>query len=766
MAEDTKDLKLQLSVVLDKFQSGLLKGEKAVSKFADHVGKAMAKSNVATSLFGKGGASAVGGFVSGAVKALTGFLSIGISIFGKLLSVVTSIFGKILSAVMSVLTTIGAALLALPGKVLGALGAVTKMLGVLGAAVGGAYAGLFALVNSAASAGDAIAKLSKRTGLSVKMLSEFQHIASLEDASLDDMQMAVKGLGVAVEGATRGLKENIDSFKRLGVEYEDSNGKLRNVEEVFWDVMFALQKVENPMLRAGLAQKLLGRSAQNLLPILSLTRKELEAERREAHAFGVVIGDEVAAKSERFKDALTRISQAWRGLRFALGAPLFDFFSEGMERSAQSIAKFSPRLREFTERALVPWLERTRIKVSAFAEKHIIPAIDKLWDYLNKFYDWLVTRDWAKSLKGLKNLPAEIGAQFFEQTKDGIKLGPITQIIINAFKIAVDYIQEMFERLWAKFGADAMAAVQGMFSRMASAARRAAEDILAKSYNEELAKKWKRLGDDAFARATERKLGLGNKALETPWANLSEQQRAAFGSALAAKGGYAVQAAPTLAAEAEAAALRKSADMLAGLAGAAGKGGDSAEALAAELDTVTQSHQKYRTEVLDEMPGLIKQITTDIGAAVGRAFPAAAPATGAAAPATGATAAAGFFARGAAIGIDQIIADAAARAAKLERFAGNAPEYAGKFLGQANEWKLFADQARNALQQITQEVQAGTKPLSALGVLQMRAEAERGRLKEQVDVSMHFELDQGKLLKVISTEIKRQGARRTGVSVA
>jgi len=60
----------------------------------------------------------------------------------------------------------------------------------------------------------------------------------------------------------------LDYFKELGVEVTDSNGELRDANDVFNDTVEALGKMENTTRRDAVAMALMGKSATNLNPLI------------------------------------------------------------------------------------------------------------------------------------------------------------------------------------------------------------------------------------------------------------------------------------------------------------------------------------------------------------------------------------------------------------------------------------------------------------------------------------------------------------------
>ena len=230
------------------------------------------------------------------------------------------------------------------GKILG-----TALL-ALGAA---AAAGLGVLVKQSIDAADALGKMQKKTGVSTESLSVLKHAAELSGASMEQVVTALSRLAKNAFEAASGNKEAQESFRQLGVEVTDAEGRLRSTEAIFLDVVEAVGKIENPTARAALAQKTLGKSAAELLPLLqSLAKGGFEATRKEAEALGLVISGKTAQAAEQFNDNLQRLGMAGRGVANIIAA------------------EAAPALANFTD-ALVDWVKQSRA-VPQIAEGIII----------------------------------------------------------------------------------------------------------------------------------------------------------------------------------------------------------------------------------------------------------------------------------------------------------------------------------------------------------------------------------------------------------
>ena len=389
----------------------------------------------------------LGGVVSSAANILQGLVGIVANVVGGMLNA----FGALLKGVASIF-----------GKVLGAgfriLGKLPKILLLVGGAAAGANAALFAFVNGVARAGDEIAKMSVRTGLSIGFLSEMRHVLELNDAEMGDLQKAVRGVGMALEGATRGAGEYIEIFQRLGVSVRDSRGQLKSSEQLFVEIADALKRVENPALRAGMAQRIFGKAAANLLPTIMSATAGIAEMREESRRMGLTWDREASRAAVDFRDNLTRVQNAFRGLRETFLKPFLRPFGESLRALSGWLASHKDRVKE--------WGESASAAFEDYAGR-ARDAIKGLWDYLS-------TRDWKATWQGLLDVPKQLLGML-----PGVAaaFADIGKTIVAAFKVAVAGIRILFQKLWDDVGKDFRASIARMLAGVAGSLSRQASEM-------------------------------------------------------------------------------------------------------------------------------------------------------------------------------------------------------------------------------------------------------------------------------------------------
>lgn len=177
-----------------------------------------------------------------------------------------------------------------------ALGAITAAV----AAAAKAVKELHQMTLDAAAEVDELVTQSMVTGISTRTLQELQYASQFIDVSVDTITGSMTKLTSAMAKANDGNEATAQAFRDLGVSITDSvTGELLSAEEVFYQVIDALGQIENPTERDAAAMELLGKSAQDLNPLIIAGSSALQDFAKEAEAAGYVLSeDQVAALGE------------------------------------------------------------------------------------------------------------------------------------------------------------------------------------------------------------------------------------------------------------------------------------------------------------------------------------------------------------------------------------------------------------------------------------------------------------------------------------
>lgn len=224
--------------------------------------------------------------------------------------------------------------------------AAAKALLEVGKAAANATKEGFELSKEAGKYADDIATLSTQTGVAQSSLQQWTYASNFVDTSVDSIASSMTKLTQTMGNALNGSSEASDKFATLGVSITDVHGRLRSTEDVFWDAIDALGKIENPAERDAAAIALFGESAQKLNPLIEAGREGFEALNAEAERLGTVFSDDEIATMGSFDDAMQRNSQAVTGLKNAIGLALIPAFQPLVNRATEAMGRVNHAIRD------------------------------------------------------------------------------------------------------------------------------------------------------------------------------------------------------------------------------------------------------------------------------------------------------------------------------------------------------------------------------------------------------------------------------------
>ncbi|MCM8900621.1 hypothetical protein KVG29_05180 [Caldicoprobacter algeriensis] len=224
--------------------------------------------------------------------------------------------------------------------VAGAVNLAEKGLKVYTGTVIAAGTALSGLTVKAAAAADDINTLAAQTGLSTEQIQKFQYASDLIDVPLETLTGSLSRLTRNMANARDGNEKLQAAFAKLGVPITDANGKLRDNEAVFNDVIAALGKVENATERDALAMQIFGRSAQELNPLILGGAETLKKLGDEATKAGLILSQQALDNLNAFNDSMG-ILRANAG---QAGNVLAGVFAGGLKQTTDLIGTMIPQI--------------------------------------------------------------------------------------------------------------------------------------------------------------------------------------------------------------------------------------------------------------------------------------------------------------------------------------------------------------------------------------------------------------------------------------
>ena len=229
-------------------------------------------------------------------------------------------------------------------------GNAMKPISAAGAAV---TAGLGAMAVKAGMSADDLNTLSKVTGIGTKDLQKYSAAADLVDVSVEALAKSNQKLKQNMYNASQGSKSQQKAFDALGVSVTDSNGNLRDSDEVFQDVITALGKVENETERDALAMKLMGKSATELNPLIADQGETYKQVSDTLKRYNLdYIDQETLDKANQFNDSIDTMKAIGTVAFQTVGAQLAGYLAPALEKIVDLFGRFASWLGNLSPQVL------------------------------------------------------------------------------------------------------------------------------------------------------------------------------------------------------------------------------------------------------------------------------------------------------------------------------------------------------------------------------------------------------------------------------
>ena len=280
---------------------------------------------------------------------------------------------------------------------------------------------------AAASFADEILTLSAQTGISTQKLQEYSYASELIDVSVDTltstMRRNIKAMGEARDGSA----SYASAYERLGITVTNADGSLRSSEEVYWEVVDALGQMENETERDAIAMDILGKSAQDLNPLILAGSDAMKQFGEEAEVAGYVMSDETLAAAGALDDALQRLAVSGDALGNTVGAQLAPGF-EALTSAGVDALQFATNFLQENQ-AIVPVLTTVTVGVGAYATAVAgLAIVQKIKTYLAGFNATLLANPYVLAAAAVATLTAAV-VQYAASLKD---LPEETQTLIDS----------------------------------------------------------------------------------------------------------------------------------------------------------------------------------------------------------------------------------------------------------------------------------------------------------------------------------------------
>lgn len=167
--------------------------------------------------------------------------------------------------------------------------------------------GLTLLAVKTGAYADKMLDLEEITGLSVKNLQKMEFIAAEAGVSFEGFVGVISKFQSRLPGIIEGTGRAAETMAALGVNVNDSQGNLKDMNDLFPEMIKALQGVDDITARNAMAMQLFGRSMADLAPILGMTADDFDRIGNEAADMGVIMDRDALLAANDFRVSLEKL---------------------------------------------------------------------------------------------------------------------------------------------------------------------------------------------------------------------------------------------------------------------------------------------------------------------------------------------------------------------------------------------------------------------------------------------------------------------------
>lgn len=189
---------------------------------------------------------------------------------------------------------------------------------------------------------DDLATTAAQIGVSTTTLQEWSYAADLVDVSVETLQGSFNKLKKNMGEVENGSTTAAEKFDALGVNVLNTDGSLRNAEDVFYECIDALGGIANESERDAAAMEIFGKSATTLNTLIEAGSGTLKYYGAEAENLGLVLSEMEVSSLTSMQDSFDKLSQVMDGAQRKLSAA----FAPALADIAEKIMTLNPAVLE------------------------------------------------------------------------------------------------------------------------------------------------------------------------------------------------------------------------------------------------------------------------------------------------------------------------------------------------------------------------------------------------------------------------------------
>lgn len=255
---------------------------------------------------------------------------------------------------------------------------------------------------------DGLDDMAEKTGISVEKLSELRYAGEAAGTPMEALGAGFSRLTKLQAEAAGGSKDAAAAFKALGVAYKNSDGTLRDTDELLGDLADRFASYEDGPAKAALAQKIFGKSGAEMIPILNLGRQGIADLKTEAQQLGAIFGGDLAKEAANFNDNLKKLELGAQAAAVTVGGPLLKSLNSLLTQVLE--LKKVGSLELFAKDAVMGFLDPNLSKLSLSGEgdvKRLMQQREKVQAQIDKTFKNATPTTLGKEMAATINAPLQ-----------------------------------------------------------------------------------------------------------------------------------------------------------------------------------------------------------------------------------------------------------------------------------------------------------------------------------------------------------------------
>jgi len=184
------------------------------------------------------------------------------------------------------------------------------------------FQALQSLTVEMAEFGDETAKTARQLGVGADQLLGWRFAAERSGVDANQLTTGLRRLQRNIVDAGEGVDTAVRAFRDLGVEFRDSEGGFREIEDILPDLADGFANLESDTQRSARAQQIFGRAGAQLLPFLEGGSEGIRELQRRFEELGGNLGADFFENAEAAQDAMADFELASTAARASLATEL------------------------------------------------------------------------------------------------------------------------------------------------------------------------------------------------------------------------------------------------------------------------------------------------------------------------------------------------------------------------------------------------------------------------------------------------------------